>query len=164
MSDGRGRSLPRDLLRFAMVGGVGFVADIVLFNVLRATILAPGGVPGAVLLAKGISIVAAILINWVGNRWWTFRDRRRSKLLPEALSFFAVSVTGSMIALGCLAVSHYVLGLTTAFADNISANVIGLLLGSLFRFAASRRWVFRPDRSAIAATVLIENRPAQSPS
>ena len=47
-----------------------------------------------------------------------------------------------LIALACLWFSHYALGLDNAVADNISANVIGLGLGTLFRFWSYRRWVF----------------------
>ena len=46
------------------------------------------------------------------------------------------------IALLCLGVSHYVLGFTSPLADNIAANVVGLVLGTAFRFYAYRTWVF----------------------
>lgn len=144
MSDRLGR-LVADLGRFSLVGGLGLVVDVCLFNLLRATVLPDGRVAGAVLIAKSISTVAAILTNWAGNRWWTFRNRRRTRMLPEVLSFIAVSLAGSVIALLCLALSHYVLGYTSLFADNISANVIGLALGSVFRFVAARNWVFSPQ-------------------
>ncbi|MCK2035743.1 GtrA family protein [Microbacterium sp. SSW1-49] len=137
--------LARDLIRFAAVGGVGVVIDVVVFNALRATILPDGSVTGAVLIAKVAATALAILANWAGNRWWTFRDRRGTSITVEMASFIAVSLVGSAIALGCLAISHYLFGFTSALADNISANVIGLLLGSLFRFSASRRWVFRAE-------------------
>ena len=39
-------------------------------------------------------------------------------------------------------ISHYLLGLDSALADNISANVVGLVLGTLFRFWSYRKWVF----------------------
>ena len=59
---------------------------------------------------------------------------------------FALFVLFSAIALGiavaCLAVSHYVLGLTSPLADNIAANVVGLGLATTFRFWSYRRWVF----------------------
>lgn len=136
------RGVLRDLMRFAVVGGVGLVVDVGVFNLLRATVLGDGRVAGAVLIAKAISVSAAILTNWAGNRWWTFRSHRQARMLPEAAAFFAVSLIGSAISLVCLAISHYALGLTSALADNVSANVIGLLLGSAFRFVASRAWVF----------------------
>jgi hypothetical protein len=48
-----------------------------------------------------------------------------------------------LIAVACLAVSHYLLGLTSPLADNISANAVGLVLGMLFRFWSYRTFVFR---------------------
>jgi len=55
------------------------------------------------------------------------------------------NVAGMVIALGCLAFSHYVLDLRSARADNISANGVGLVLGTLFRFWAYRYFVFRAE-------------------
>lgn len=124
------------------------MVDIVVFNLLRATLLPDGSLAGAVLIAKAAATVLAILANWAGNRWWTFRDRRGTRIGSEMASFVAVSLIGSAIAFGCLAFSHYLLGLASPLADNISANVIGLLLGSLFRFFASRRWVFRAPEAS----------------
>ncbi|WP_246159946.1 hypothetical protein [Microbacterium rhizomatis] len=40
--------------------------------------------------------------------------------------------------------SHYLLGFTSQLADNISGNVVGLVLGTAFRFAAYRWLVFSP--------------------
>ena len=55
------------------------------------------------------------------------------------------------IAVGTLAISHYVLGFTSPLADNIAANVVGLALGTAFRVWSYRRWVFRaPDRVAVS--------------
>jgi putative flippase GtrA len=56
--------------------------------------------------------------------------------------FVALNGVGMLIAVGCLAVSHYLMGYTGALADNISANGVGLVLGTAFRFWAYRRWVF----------------------
>jgi putative flippase GtrA len=52
---------------------------------------------------------------------------------------------GLLISVGCLWFSHYALGLTSPLADNISANVVGLALGTMFRFWSYRRWVFPED-------------------
>ncbi len=53
------------------------------------------------------------------------------------------------IALGCLWFTHYALGFDSIIADNISANVIGLALGTIFRFWSYRKWVF-PDTAAVS--------------
>ena len=135
-------SLWRQLLSFAVVGGAGFLLDVGVFNVLSLTVFSSHTVAGGPLYAKAISTLVAIAANWLGNRWLTFRDSRRADVVREAFEFGIVSLAGGAIALACLWVSHYGLGLHSTLADNISANVIGLLLGSAFRFVAYRSWVF----------------------
>ena len=130
--------------RFGAVGLIGLVVDIGVFNILRATLLAPELHHNGPFVAKVISTSLAIIVNWIGNRYWTFRADRGKRLWREGLQFAAVSVGGMVIALGCLWVSHYLLGFTSALADNISSNVIGLALGTAFRFWLYRTWVFSP--------------------
>jgi hypothetical protein len=55
-------------------------------------------------------------------------------------------------------VSHYLMGLTSPLADNISNNVIGLGLGTLFRFALYRWWVFSPNRSRVLRSAELAQR------
>lgn len=138
------------LSRFGLVGLVGLVVDLSVFNLLRFTMLSPEVLDQGPLLAKTISVAVAIVVNWLGNRYWTFRAERRPHVLREGLEFAAVSIGGMAIALGCLWVSHYLLGFTSALADNVSANVIGLGLGTAFRFWLYRTWVF-PEAGASAA-------------
>ncbi len=144
-------SVARDFARFGMVGAVGLVVDVALFNALLLW-FTNAHVAGAPLIAKGISVLAAISTTWAGNRWWAFRDRRGQKVAREAFAFLGISVAGSMLALACLAVSHYLLGLTSPVADNISANVIGLAVGTAFRFAAVRSWLFVHPRDSTVLT------------
>ncbi|MEN0103608.1 MAG: GtrA family protein [Curtobacterium sp.] len=147
------RRLIAQLARFGVVGAVGFVVDTVIFNVLRATVLAPEDVHAGPFIAKVISTVVAIFVNWMGNRYWTFRDQRRAVAAREGFEFVVVSLGGMVISLGCLGLSHYVFGFTSALADNISGNVIGLLLGTAFRFWLYRVWVYHPDRQAAVRPV-----------
>jgi putative flippase GtrA len=132
----------RELISFGLVGGVGLVVDIAVFNILRTTVLSPTSLHGGPVLAKVISTSLAIACNWVGNRFWTYRDRRRSDVLREGIEFAVVSGAGMAIAVGCLWVSHYLLGYTSLLADNIATNVVGLALGTAFRFSLYRWWVF----------------------
>lgn len=140
------RRLIAQLARFGVVGAVGFVVDFTVFNLLRATVLSPEDVHSGPFWAKVISTVIAIMVNWIGNRYWTFRNQRRSVAAREGLEFVVVSLGGMVISLGCLGLSHYVFGFTSAFADNVSGNVIGLLLGTAFRFWLYKVWVYHPDR------------------
>ncbi len=131
----------REGLKFGVVGAVAYVVDTGLFNVL----LHVGEEPlleGRPLTAKVVSVCVATMVAWLGNRYWTFRRRRRSAVPRELLLFVVVNVGGLLLALLPLAVSHYVLGLTSAVADNVAANVVGLALGTLFRFLMYRTVVF----------------------
>jgi putative flippase GtrA len=136
--------------KFGAVGLVGFVVDVAEFNLLRATVFEPHVVHAGPLYAKAVSTVLAIFTNWLGNRYWTFSDSRRSRTGREAFEFFAVSIAGMAIGLLCLWFSHYVLGQTSVLADNISSNVVGLALGAVFRFVLYRYWVFAPNRTGRA--------------
>ena len=136
------RAIFRQLTKFALVGGVGFVVDTVSFTLLRLTPAFAHSPLKAGIISAGLAIAA----NWLGNRYWTFGPHRSSRGAMEAVEFFAVSILGTLVALGCLAFSHYVLRLDTVLDDNISKNVVGLVLGSAIRFVLYRSWVYHPRR------------------
>jgi putative flippase GtrA len=133
--------LVHEVMKFGVVGAVSFVIDVGLFNLLRYA-GGEGPLHGKPLTAKTISVIVATTFAYFANRHWTFRDRQRSGLVREYVLFFVLNGIGLGIALACLGLSHYVLGLTSPLADNISANVVGMGLGTLFRFWSYRKWVF----------------------
>ncbi len=147
------RALISQFARFGVVGLGGLVIDVGVFNLLRLTVLAPEVIHEGPVIAKVISTSLAIIANWLGNRYWTFGAHRRPHMVREALEFVVVSLGGMAIAIACLWVSHYVLGFTSPLADNIATNVVGLALGTAFRFTLYRTWVFRPDRAPQASVV-----------
>lgn len=142
----RGSRLLPQLVKFGAVGAVGFVVNLVVFNGLMLTVFR--GVHHGTILATLIATVIAIGTNWVGNRYWAFAAQRQSNTAREGVEFFIISLAGMGIPLFCVWLSHYVFGFTSLLADNIANNVIGLVLGTLFRFAFYRWWVFSPKRAA----------------
>lgn len=147
----RARAL--ELIRFGSVGALAFVVDTGLFNLVR---FGPGQLlEHKPITAKVLSVAVATLVAWLGNRYWTFAERRTASRARELVLFGVVNVGGMGVAVACLAVSHYVLGFTSPLADNIAANGVGLVLGTTFRYVAYRSVVFtgRPhDAAAAAAT------------
>jgi putative flippase GtrA len=154
-------SLARELGKFGTVGAICYVVDISIFNLLRVILGEPIG-------PKIISTVIATTLAFLGNRFWTWKDRGHSgpspdgpirpRARPSLLGllgltreyplFFGVNLVGLGIGVACLSISHHWLGsywpvLTSNVADNLSANVIGMGLATLFRFWAYRRFVFR---------------------
>lgn len=137
----------RYALKFGVVGVVGLAIDVVVFNVLRTDALGIGGVFTEPIGAKAVSVTIATTATWFGNRYWTFRAQRRRNYLLEFFEFAMIAVVGMGISLLSLYVSHYVLGFTSLLADNISANVVGLILATAFRFLMYRYWVYGNHRS-----------------
>ena len=132
----------REVVSFCLVGGVGFVVDVSVFNLLRLTLFTPGIVHGGPVLAKLVSTALAIAVNWVGNRFWTFRGRRREDVVREGVEFALASLAGLIVSVACLWISHYLLGFRTVLDDNLSGNLVGLALGTVVRFVLYRWWVY----------------------
>ena len=149
------RRLIPQLSKFGVVGLVALAVDVGLFNLLRFA-GGHGVLYDQPLAAKVVSASAATVLSWLGNRYWTFRLQRRSNPTREFALFVVVCVVGTAVALLSLAVSHYLLGLQSPLADNISANVVGLAAGTTFRFWAYRRYVFSESHVRAA-------RPARLP-
>ena len=151
--------LYREIAKFGIVGSFAFIIDVGLFNFL----LYAGPLQDKPLTAKAVSVIAATTFAYFGNRFWTFRHRGRTHMGREYILFFALNGVAMLIALSCLWFSHYALGLDSPIADNISANVIGLGLGTLFRFWSYRRWVFPEIAADDAADRELAERDAATP-
>lgn len=129
--------------KFAIVGLTGVAVQIVAFNLLRYA--GPGHVgvlEARPITAQVLAIALATVITYLGNRYWTYAHQARGDVWRELPVF--VLLNGIAIGIGalCLGASHYLLGLTSPLADNLSGNVLGLGLGTLFRFWSYRRFVF----------------------
>ncbi|KAB1645298.1 GtrA family protein [Gulosibacter chungangensis] len=152
------------LLKFGLIGGLGIFVDLGVYTLLRTTILTPEALALGPMIAKVFATLVAILWSWLGNRFWTFRHDRATgpQATREGLEFLSVSLAGMVIGLIPLWLSHYMLGWTSLFVDNI-ANLIGIGLGSIFRFVLYRWWVYSPARLHRQADAVVgELQPAQS--
>lgn len=130
-----------ELAKFGAIGAISYVIDVGIFNGLRFA-SHEGLLHDKPLTAKAISVAVATTFAYFGNRFWTFKHRARTSFRREYTLFFVLNGVAMGIALFCLWLSHYLLELTSPLADNISANVIGLVLGTVFRFWGYRKWVF----------------------
>ena len=141
-------NLRNELGKFGVIGFIAFLIDLVIFNFLRFA-----GGEGVLfdrpLTAKVLSVLVATTFAFAGNRQWTFKERSRSTIRRQYTMFFVFNVIGMVIALSCLWISHYVLGYESALADNISANFVGLILGTMFRFWGYHNWVFPAQEATV---------------
>ena len=129
--------------KFLTVGGVATVVSFVIFNgLVHGYFGGPGPMHEQPLWAFVIANTLGMVVSYRGSRSWAFRNRSAVGVAGGRLAFFVINIVSMVIPLGCLSFTRYVLGLTDPFADNISANVIGLSLGTLARFWAIRRFIF----------------------
>jgi putative flippase GtrA len=138
--------LRHEIAKFGSVGAFSYVVAVGGFNLLVHIKGAP--LASKPITASFLSGIFSILVAYVGNRFWTWRDRPKNKVQREISLFFAINLFGLAISSGCLAISRYAFDLHSPLSDNISANVIGVGIGTLFRFWSYRKWVFPSAKSA----------------
>jgi putative flippase GtrA len=134
--------------KFVAVGAVATVVALVLFNLLVHGIGGDGPLNGQPLVAFAVANLVGMAVSYRGARSWAFRRREPVGPASGRLGFLVVNLVSLLIPMGALAISRYVLDLDGAISDNVAANVVGLGLGTAFRFWATRRFVFRSPQSA----------------
>jgi putative flippase GtrA len=140
------RRIVREAAKFGAVGGAGLLVNLVVFNVVRHLTDLP------VVRASVIATVVAIVFNYIGFRYFTYRDRDKSGRTKELTLFLLFSVVGLVIENGILYTATYAFGWDSPLQSNIF-KFVGIGIATLFRFWSSRSWVFKtlPAREAVAS-------------
>jgi putative flippase GtrA len=133
------RTLARfSFLRFAVIGAMGFVVD--------STILAVDTNWLGLDPFKGrlLSIFCAMICTWLGNRYFTFADRRArgslGAIFREWSKFVAANIVGALVNYGVYAaLLHFS---SAPFNNKYVALVCGVLAGLVFNFTLSKKLVF----------------------
>jgi putative flippase GtrA len=119
------------LAKFCVVGAIGYVVNLAVF-----TAVLHSGVH--YLIAATCSFVVAATGNYVLNRNWTFRDRRRN-LGVQGLQFLVVSAA----ALGANLLVLHLLIRTGAVDHEKVAQAIAILVATPLNFLGNRLWSFK---------------------
>ncbi|MFF7790131.1 GtrA family protein [Streptomyces sp. NPDC007991] len=150
------RRVVHEVAKFGAVGGAGVLVNLLVFNLVRhVTDL-------QVVRASVIATVVAIVFNYVGFRYFTYRDRDKSRRTREMTLFLLFSAIGLVIENGILYAATYGFGWDTPLQNNIF-KFVGIGVATLFRFWSYRSWVFRalPAREAVAdAESILTGEPA----
>ena len=123
-------------LRFALVGSLGFfVNESALYLCLRLVHLNKDQ-------AWLPAFLVAVTFTWWGNRSFTFPDYAAEKgLLAEWAAFLVANSIGALVN---AAVYFALIHLAAEPLNNpLLALAAGTIVGMLFNFVASRRFVFR---------------------
>jgi putative flippase GtrA len=121
------------LAKFCVVGGSGYVVNLVVY-----TLLLRGADLHYATAAVG-SFLVAVTNNYLWNRLWTFRDAR-GHVVFQGLRFFVVSVLALCANLVVLHV-FVQLGL-----DEVLAQAIAIILVTPVNFVGNKLWSFRRAR------------------
>ncbi|MFE5890297.1 GtrA family protein [Streptomyces sp. NPDC002285] len=137
--------LMREVAKFGAVGGAGLLVNLLVFNLVRhVTDL-------QVVRASVIATVVAIIFNYLGFRYFTYRDRDKGRRTKELGLFLLFSAVGLVIENGVLYAATYGFGWDSPLQSNIF-KFLGIGVATLFRFWSYRTWVFRalPSKEAVA--------------
>jgi putative flippase GtrA len=140
------RRLSGEAVRFSAVNIVATLLAVVLFNAFVHGVpmfLSPGPLNGWPATSWFIANCVGMGLSFYGSRRSAFRHRRASGPGGGFLNYALVNLASFVISMACLWVTRNVLHRQSALADNVSANVVGAALGTVFRFWAFRRFVFK---------------------
>jgi putative flippase GtrA len=127
--------LIHEILKFAVVGGLGFVVQIGVTDGLHL------GLGMGPVSATAIGYVISAAVTFLGNRHWAFKHRQGKGLRHETLMFVFLNAIALGIQEAVVAFVHYGLGDHGGLAFN-AATVIGIGLGTIFRLWSYRKFVF----------------------
>lgn len=128
--------LTREVAKFGVVGVLGIFVNLGAFNLLRhVTDL-------QTVRASVLATAVAIAFNYVGFRYFTYRDRDKNRRTRELALFLAFSAVGLVIENGVLYAATYGFGWDSPLQSNIF-KFLGIGVATLFRFWSYRTWVFR---------------------
>jgi putative flippase GtrA len=141
------RRLVHEVAKFGAVGGAGLLVNLGVFNLVRHVTDLP------VVRASVIATVVAIVFNYVGFRYFTYRDRDKSGRTRELVLFLLFSVVGLVIENGVLYAATYGFGWDSPLQSNVF-KFLGIAVATLFRFWSYRSWVFKtlPARERAVGT------------
>lgn len=134
----------REVAKFGAVGAAGVLVNIAVFNLLRH------GTGLQVVRASVLATVVAIAFNYVGFRYFTYRDRDKGGRTKELGLFLFFSAIGLVIENGVLYTATYGFDWDSPLQSNVF-KFIGIGVATLFRFWSYRTWVFKalPARDAL---------------
>ncbi|MFB6568987.1 GtrA family protein [Streptomyces noursei] len=134
----------REVVKFGAVGGAGVVVNFAVFNLVRHLTELP------VVRASIVATVVATATNYVGYRYFAYRDRDKRGRTRELTLFLLFSVVGLVIENGILYAATYGFGWDSSLQSNVF-KFLGIGIATLFRFWSYRTWVFRalPAREAV---------------
>lgn len=154
-------------LRFAVVGLVGAIVDFGTVFILQATFLPPTNqkpVDTNVVIATSIAFLAAVVSNFIWNRYWTYPDSRSRSIRKQLVMFAFISLVGWLGRTIWINVAYTPLGdfmmpillpviqlVRPGYVPSITASgklgtmvamLVGIVVVMFWNFIANRIWTY----------------------
>jgi putative flippase GtrA len=134
------RILLKEVAAFGAVGAVGFVIQIGLTYYLLHLGWGP-------LTSTALAMVIAVIVTYIGNRYFSFSHRARTGLARETTIFFGINAIAFALTEIMVAITAYPLGYKHHQHVIVGVTVLSIAIGTLFRFWSYKRFVFlHPDK------------------
>lgn len=142
-------------IKFLIVGTIGFVVDFGTLTFLKEFTSLPTAA------ANTISFSAAVISNFIFNRYWTYPDSRSKPIMAQLGQFTLVNVIGLLINTGILLVLEAVFdSLLVNFPEipirgYIPAKMIATIVVLFWNFFVNRYWTYG-DVDEVAETEVVD--------
>lgn len=118
------------LIKFAVIGGLGFVFDGLFFYLLLQLSIAP-------MLARVMAFWLAATVTWLGNRHFTFACLQPAGALKQWAKHMLSAHSSGVLNLCIFYLMQWHYAIEVSF-------VCGIVSGAVFNYWLSNRYVFTP--------------------
>jgi putative flippase GtrA len=154
----RFRQIIHEFAKFGIIGVIGLAITNLGYALLHSHGVGP-------VTSTTIATIAATIVAYIGNRYWSFRHRERTNIPREGLIFFVLNGIGLLIQDAVVAFNSYALHLEHhKLAEFIALNT-GIAIATVFRFWSYRKFVWAaPGDAATAAVAVTPADPSPAPA
>ena len=141
---GRVEHLVHEVAKFGIVGGLSYVVTIIAnYAYLYFE-------KNDELTAYIVANVVATAVAYLGNRYWTYKERESGGTREMAL-FVAINGVAIAIQAGITTLTYYVLHMTSHVDIFFSKFILAIGIGMAFRFWCYRTFIFPHAEPALAS-------------
>jgi putative flippase GtrA len=143
---GRARRRLKELGAFGVVGGIAFVVDIGLFQLLY------GYLEVGAVTSKTLATLVSMSVAFLGHRNWAFAHRDKTTIRRSFGLFALINACTLVLGAAIIWFVRYPLDQERLLVVQ-AANIASIGLNSVLRYLAYRRWVFpaAPHPDAVTA-------------
>jgi len=143
-------------IKFSIVGTLGAVVDFTTLNILQSTALPPINPHQNIKIAisTGIAFCAAVLSNFLWNRYWTYPDSRTRSFRRQLVIFYGINAAALFFRLLFVGVSfHFFANLSRSLFTDLRleqsfqagtniAQGIAVIIAMFWNFGINRMWTY----------------------